>query len=261
MRTGYIYKLVKIDGSVPDCYVGSTVNMKKRMKRHQNNCNYPAKEYYTKVYQFIRDNGGMSEWEMIELEKIEFEEDIELRIKEQEWSDKLGSNLNDHYPIRSKQQWAIDNVDYLTFKSKLYREANRDKIAEKGKIYREANRDKITEKGKIYREENKDKIREQKKEYREENKDKIREHKKEYREENKDKIREHKHQYHIQNAEKIRDKVNRWYDQNRDRVSERNRTKIVCNICGESITKCNLRRHQKSNNCKPKIDYDEEIVD
>ena len=74
MRTGVIYKLVCNDLNVLECYVGSTDSVRNRRSKHKSNCNnVDGKSYNFRVYQFIRKNGGWGNWNLIELEWLEYE--------------------------------------------------------------------------------------------------------------------------------------------------------------------------------------------
>jgi hypothetical protein len=58
-----IYKIVCLDPTITDLYVGSTTNLIRRKCAHKNSClnvNYKKYNYY--VYRFIRDNGGFDNW-------------------------------------------------------------------------------------------------------------------------------------------------------------------------------------------------------
>ncbi len=72
------------------------------------------------------------------------------------------------------------------------------------------------------------------KEYREDNKDKRLEYNKKYNEKNKDKIKEYKKEYH---------------ENNKDKINEKHKQKIECEYCKSIVTKCHLKRHQKTLKC------------
>jgi len=146
-----IYKLCCRDTNITDCYVGSTTNFRSRKSQHKSKCNKENnKAYNFKVYQFIRDNGGWNNWDIVLIEKVNVNDGYELHKQERKYIEELNSTLNQVIPTRTVKE---------------YRENNKDKIKDKIKEYREENKDKIKE----YRENNKDKI----KEYYEKNKDKI----------------------------------------------------------------------------------------
>ena len=151
-----IYKLVSNDINIKEFYIGSTVNFRRRKSQHKHNCNISnAKNYNTKVYQFIRDNGGWHTWTMILVEKTPCNDKIELRKIEREFMEKLCSSLNMCSAYRSKEEQEAYNKEY----KKIYNESNKIKIAE----YYESNKIKIRENSKEYREINKDKIKEYRK--------------------------------------------------------------------------------------------------
>jgi hypothetical protein len=112
-KTGYVYKLVSKDVNVKECYIGSTMNTRIRKARHKAVCNnIKYKQYNYRVYQFIRDNGGFQNWEMIELERFEYERTPQLRAKERHHMELLGAVLNCNVPNRNKAEWRRDNPEY-----------------------------------------------------------------------------------------------------------------------------------------------------
>ena len=55
-----VYMIYK-DGC-DDCYIGSTTNIKDRIKTHKSRCNKPETLHGKfRLYNFIRDNGGWDE--------------------------------------------------------------------------------------------------------------------------------------------------------------------------------------------------------
>ena len=56
--------------SITDVYVGQTTNFRTRKSRHKRNCcNSDYEKHHLKVYQYIRENGGWENFDMIEIEK------------------------------------------------------------------------------------------------------------------------------------------------------------------------------------------------
>jgi hypothetical protein len=89
-----IYQIKCLD-DVDFVYVGHTTNFKSRKSDHKKVANsLDYKESHYKIYQTIRDNGGWENWEMIPLEEFACNSSTEARIKEQEWIDKLQTNMN-----------------------------------------------------------------------------------------------------------------------------------------------------------------------
>tara|TARA_R110000772_G_scaffold783_2_gene2689 strand:+ start:110 stop:568 length:459 start_codon:yes stop_codon:yes gene_type:complete len=71
MKFGAIYKFVCRDKSVKEFYIGSTKNLQRRILNHKTSChNINSKEYNYKVYQFIRDNGGWENWQIVVIRKL-----------------------------------------------------------------------------------------------------------------------------------------------------------------------------------------------
>ena len=78
----YFYKIVCNDLNVTECYVGHTTNFAKRKHHHKNMCNnINDKKYNTPIYQFIRNNGGWDNWDMILIEQCKCEGSLDARKK------------------------------------------------------------------------------------------------------------------------------------------------------------------------------------
>ena len=218
--TTIIYKLVKNDDyDNANVYVGSTTDFINRKHNHKNCCNNEKKkEHNQKKYQYIRNNGGWDEWNMVEIEKHPCNDGNEARAREEYWRSHFNAQLNTKRAYRTEEQ------DKETRKE--YRETNKEKTSVYHKERYEQNKDDITIKNKIYYEDNKDDISIKNKIYREKNKDKYEEYNKEYYENNKDKLAE---------------KNNKYYEDNKDIINE----KTTCE-CGCIIRRKNLQRHLKS---------------
>lgn len=107
---------------------------------------------------------------------------------------------------------------------KEYLEEHKEEIKEQYKKYREENKEKRTEQFKNHYYNNQEYHKERWQKYYEEKKDNINERKKKYREENKEKIKE----YNKKMSEII----------------------VICEICGQEITKNHLKRHQQTKKCQ-----------
>jgi hypothetical protein len=154
--------------------------MRRRKWAHKTNCNNEtSKEYNFKVYQFIRDNGGWDNWDMIEVERFEAIDGNDARKKERYWVEELKANLNSNIPSRTQKEWVEDNKEYKIEYKKEWYEDNKEKINEKHKEYRKNNKEKIAEKSKEYRKNNKETLLQKNKEWWENNKDIINEERKE----------------------------------------------------------------------------------
>ena len=169
-----IYKLCCKNLDVKEIYVGSTCNFTKRKNKHKtDSSNLNSKSHNSKVYKFIRDNGGFENWDMVMVEEYPCENIMQKVKRERYWCEELKSELNSISPCRDKKEYR----QYKKEKLKEYYQDNKEKLIEYQKEYRQDNKEKIKE----YRQDNKEKIKEQKKEWYEKNKDAIKQRKKEYR--------------------------------------------------------------------------------
>lgn len=164
-----IYKLVhKNDQDNENIYVGSTTNFRGRKLKHKDKCNNEnALHGKTFVYQFIRENGGWDEWEMIAIETYPCENKRELEIRERFHIETLKPKLNKRIPTRTQKEYNKDNAEKIAEQTKQYRCDNSENIKEQKKQYHQANRQEVLEKLRKYRQDNidvilqKDKIRQQ----------------------------------------------------------------------------------------------------
>ncbi len=119
-----VYKIISGD----DCYIGSSNDIKHRMRCHR--ARLKTSKY--KVYQTIRERGGS-----IECEIVEECAESELITKEREWVDRLKPTLNSENPVRTEEEkkqqsynagkkWAENNLEE---KRRLGRETARRKRA------------------------------------------------------------------------------------------------------------------------------------
>lgn len=125
---GRIYKIsCKSDPNL--VYVGSTTkSLRDRLSIHK--CDCRKMWFNAKLYQQIIDN-DWSDWEMELIEEVQFEDKNDLRKREGEYIQSIGT-LNIKIAGRDRKE-----------SCKQYRENNRDKIREINKQYREDNKDEI----------------------------------------------------------------------------------------------------------------------
>ena len=184
-----IYKIVPKDLDSKYCYIGSTVDFKKRKSQHKSMCNNPKDiRHNTPLYKHIRDGGGWEEYEMVLVEYYPCETKLELCKRERECKEIYNDNLGCYIPSRTGKEYYQDNHETIIKKVKEYYEDNKEKISKKCKEYREKNKEKIAEKKKEYYEDNKEKRVEKMKEHYQNNKEYYKKKKKEYYEKNKEKI-------------------------------------------------------------------------
>ena len=172
-----VYRLIYNDITY---YVGSTTNMRQRKSQHRRGCyNESNKDYNYPLYEFIRNNEGFDNWEMVMVQAYpECQSSDELRMYERYHYDILRPILNVNRPIVTKEEilieakersrisrlenpelmvkWRAENVEHIKAYRIKYRNDNVDKIQKyydshkeeqllKSKIYREVNADKIKE--------------------------------------------------------------------------------------------------------------------
>ena len=94
-----IYKIVCNDLNIKDLYVGHTTDFIRRKYDHKKRCcHFIYNEYYSKVYTFIRNNGGWTNWSMIEIEKISCKDRNDATKRERYWLEELSAKLNTVIP-------------------------------------------------------------------------------------------------------------------------------------------------------------------
>jgi hypothetical protein len=115
-------------------YIGSTKDLHRRKMRHKRDCNNET-TYNLKVYQYIRENGGMENFKFIILEECEVEK---LKRLEQSYMDVYKPTLNMCYA----NGWDIER--YREY-AKEYRQVNKEHIKEIAKEWREKNKEHLKE--------------------------------------------------------------------------------------------------------------------
>jgi len=145
-----IYKLVHFDDlNDENIYVGHTTNMTKRRCRHKNACCNPNNKHYNlKVYQFIRENGGWDQWEMILIEKYPCKDEPEAIVRERYWKRELNATLNTQEPGRTSKEYYQDKREEILKEKKNYHIENRNKRIEYNKEYRKNKKEEIAERRK-----------------------------------------------------------------------------------------------------------------
>tara|TARA_R110000765_G_scaffold242740_1_gene345238 strand:+ start:43 stop:468 length:426 start_codon:yes stop_codon:yes gene_type:complete len=108
-----IYKIVCKDTNVKEIYVGSTTNFRVRLNGHKSSCcNKKSAKYNYKSYEFIRNNGGWDNWEMVKIKDvINCLDRYSIKKAERELIDELKPSLNITTPNRTTTDWRNDNKD------------------------------------------------------------------------------------------------------------------------------------------------------
>jgi len=137
-----IYKLCCKNPEIKEIYVGSTTNLIKRKYYHKYDCNnVNSKAYNHYKYQFIRDNGGFKNWDMVLIENYACENKRQLEKRERYFIELLNTTLNSYTPFLTEEEKKEQKKEY----DKEYRENHIEEIKEKDKNYKENNKDKIKE--------------------------------------------------------------------------------------------------------------------
>jgi len=179
-----IYKIYCKTETIKECYVGHTTNFKQRKIEHKYACCNPnSKSYNTKVYEFIRNNGGIDNWDFIEIEKFPCNSKIEAQMRENYWYFTLKANLNTISPsfdfekerIRENRKRVVNQLNSKF--NEIERKAERQKYLEENKeqiinhkkevrkIYNENNRDVINARMREYNQKTKERRAELAKKY------------------------------------------------------------------------------------------------
>ena len=142
-----MYKIVCFDLNIKDCYVGHTTDYIRRKTQHKRRCNnINDKGYNYKLYQFIRENGGYENWDMIKIEDYNCNTKLDASKRERELIETLNATLNSQIPSRTMKEYNEVNLNNIKEYKKEWYEVNREIIKEKKKEYRNKNADKINEK-------------------------------------------------------------------------------------------------------------------
>jgi len=149
-KNSSIYKLCCKDTDIKDIYVGSTTNFKRRKTQHKSSCNKQGNIAYNNyVYQFIRENGGFNNWDMVEICKYSCDNKRELHTEERRHLELLGAKLNKVIPSRTKKEYYENNKQEIAVYQKEYRKNNKQEIAEQNKQYRKNNKEIINKKKRV----------------------------------------------------------------------------------------------------------------
>ena len=136
-KKNYIfYKLCCDD--YDDIYIGSTINFRNRKYEHKSSVNNPnAKNYNCYKAQFIRENGGWDNWNMLVLKKYPCNNKEEARLEERRFFEELNSNLNTRRPFRTEDEKKdYDKEQKQKHKIKRYEKASQKIECECGSIIR-----------------------------------------------------------------------------------------------------------------------------
>ena len=116
-KNAVIYKIVCNDSKIKELYVGSTCSYRSRKSLHKNSTEYPDSPGHTRnLYNFIRENGGWSNFSMIPIFKYtDCKSRMDLKIKQGYYMDLLNSTLNKKIHIQEKK----DKTGYIYVRPKI----------------------------------------------------------------------------------------------------------------------------------------------
>ncbi len=98
MTLGYIYVIRPVPyNETRNFYIGSTSSFKKRVGVHRND----AEKKYTKLSEYIKENGGWERFDIYVMFQIEYQDKLELRILEQQYIDYYRPSLNTNRAVQS----------------------------------------------------------------------------------------------------------------------------------------------------------------
>ena len=125
-KTGYIYKICCKDSNITEIYIGSTQNIKEGKRSHRACCKNPQDKHYNLyIYQFMRENGGFENWDMIVLKEVINTKKHELRKFEREEFEKLKPKLNSQKPRDISIESCGGIKQYQIENSKQYYQENK----------------------------------------------------------------------------------------------------------------------------------------
>ena len=205
----HFYRIVCRDLNIKECYVGHTTDFYSRKCRHKSNCNNTNQEHYNLyVYEFIRENGGWENWDMILIKTEKCNNELEARARERNYIEMFKASLNSmKKPYVSEEE-----------KKELYKE---------------------------YYGEHREKILKQKKGYYQEKREEKLEYRHEYYERERDNILERKRAKRLENLEEERTRDREHYHKHKEKYLARDKEKVECE-CGAVVCRGYLREHKKS---------------
>ena len=151
------YRIVCKDVNIMDCYVGHTTDFRVRKNNHKSSCHNPdSKMYNLYVYQFIRANGGWSNWDMVLIERQSCEDKLVATRRERYHIEQFNASLNTVMPSRGVKERNILRKEEMSQYHKQYYNMNKDTFQENKKQYNDQHRQEITEYNHKYYQETKD---------------------------------------------------------------------------------------------------------
>jgi hypothetical protein len=149
----WFYKIVSKDTTATDCFVGySTAQPAATKESHITKC----KTLESPVYKFIRNNGGIENFEIVKLSSKPCVDKSEALREQRKYFEECKATLNGRVPGRSKSEYAQEST--TREQQKNYRQANKTRIAARGREDYDANKTNILEHRREYYKANRERI-------------------------------------------------------------------------------------------------------
>lgn len=127
-----IYIISCKNADIKPVYIGSTTHLLKRQANHKDSCTNPNnKKYNLKIYNFIRENGGWDNWEVLEIEKYPCVSSEEATKRERYWYERFAERLNSNIPSRTVKQYYKDNSEKFIQMNRAYYQIHKEAINSK----------------------------------------------------------------------------------------------------------------------------------
>jgi hypothetical protein len=140
-------------------YVGSSTSLRNRRASHKSKCtNEKDKAYNRPVYQYIRENGGWDNWELLTIERVEYEFGFELKDRERHHMETLHATLNSQVPNRTAAEYHNDNKVEIHQRQKQYRQNHKVETKQYYQQYHQDNREELNQQKKQYYHQCKEKL-------------------------------------------------------------------------------------------------------
>jgi len=111
-KNSIIYKIISKNPEISEFYVGSTIDLYKRLHVHKNHC----KEKNTMLHSYIRNNGGWSNFKCEVIETFSCQTSNQKRERERYYIELLLPTLNQRKPIINR----LDKNEYQRVYMKKY---------------------------------------------------------------------------------------------------------------------------------------------
>jgi len=164
----YFYRFVCNDPNIINMYVGSSINLTDRKTHHKSACNNPnSNNHHLLVYKTIRDNGGWTNWRMLEIEHKIVKDKTEANQCEQYWIEFYNAQMNMIKATINIQEYQREYYEQRRDKyNREYYEQHRDKYNAYNREYYEQHRDKYNAKNREYKKQHREQINAYQREYR-----------------------------------------------------------------------------------------------